>query len=568
VHYDDFEFVVENRHVATGLTLENVRWAFENPYSATGGPITWLSHMVDVEIVGLDPGGHHVTSVVIHTLTAVLLLMVLHAATGSVYRSATVAALFAVHPLHVESVAWIAERKDVLSGLFWFATIGAYVGYVRRPGAWRYGAVVGLFVLGLLSKPMVVTLPFVLLLMDIWPLGRLPPERASAAAVGRLVFEKLPLLALGAVAIGLTLDAQRQIGAVSTLNAVALSDRLANAAIAYVAYLGKTAWPAGLIPYYPLPTSINWLAAGAAGAVFVALTAASVAAFRRAPYVAVGWLWYVGTLVPVIGLVQVGGHAMADRFTYLPLIGVFIALAWGALAILRRAEVPDRVTAAGALILVVALAVVARAQTSHWRDGVALWQHTVRVDPSNARAYSNLGAALAERNRLPEAIRAYEESIRLEPPFPQTLHNLGLALESAGRREAAAHRYAEALRVDPDYFQPRMQLAGLLAEAGRTDEAMQHYREAVRRHPNEPLARVNLAVGLGLSGRPSEALPHILEAIRLEPGSAQWRYFAGIMLAEAGRREEATAMLKTALEIDSDHAEAKDALRALTGSGA
>jgi protein O-mannosyl-transferase len=566
VDYDDFEFVVENSHVATGLSLANLRWAFENAYSGTGGPLTWLSHMLDVEFFGLAAGGHHVTSLVLHTLSALVVLAALYAATGSTSRSAVVAALFAVHPLHVESVAWIAQRKDVLSGFFWFATTAAYIGYARRPGAWRYGSVVALFALGLMSKPMVVTLPFVLLLMDVWPLRRLPLDRAGVRQLRRLLFEKTPLLVLGAFVLILTLSAQQQLGAVSTLDAIPAGTRLANATVSYVAYLGKMFWPVGLIPYYPYRTSMSPAVVTAAAALLVALTIAALGMMRRAPFVSVGWLWYLGTLVPVIGLVQVGGHAMADRFTYLPLTGVFIALVWGLPVLLRRVGVPDRAMLLAAVLVIAACAVTARAQTRHWENGLALWEHTVRVDPDNARAYSNLGVVLAGRNRMTEAIRAYEEALRLHPGVPQTLYNLGFALESTGQADAAATRYAEAIRLAPDYLKPRMQLAGLLAQSGHINMSIEHYQEAIRFHPHEPLARVNLAVSLGRSGRPAEALPHMLEAIRLEPNSAQWRYFAGMMMVEAGRTREAVTMLESALQIDPGHAEARNALRALTRS--
>jgi protein O-mannosyl-transferase len=556
VQYDDIEFVVENPHVRTGLTAANVRWAFQNPYSRTGGPLTWLSHMIDIELYGLIAGGHHVTNLVFHVASALLLLFVLWRMTGSTWRSAFVAALFAVHPLHVESVAWIAERKDVLSGFFWFATIGAYTSYVRRGGRLRYAAVLALFVLGLMSKPMIVTLPFVLLLLDIWPLQRLPLDRWRAR-LPRLVLEKLPLIVLGGVAILLTLLAQQEAGAVSSFDVLPLSGRITNAAVSYIAYLVKTVWPADLIPFYPYRRSISPTLVTGCVLMLLVLSAAAVRAARRAPYVTVGWCWFVATLVPVIGLVQVGGHAMADRFTYLPLVGIFLVVSWGGAAVLARIGPHQRGTALCATVILVACAFTARAQAMHWRDGLALWEHTVRVDPDNARAYSNLGVVLAGLNRRGEAIAAYRRSLHLQPGVPQTLTNLGLELEAAGRSEEAIPHYAEAARIAPTYVKPRLHLATLLAVAGRTEEAISYFQEAIRLEPRNSELRVNLAVTLGRSGRPMEALPHMLEAVRLEPKQPRWRYFAAVMLVEAGHPAEAIPLLEGVLTLDPHDADAR-----------
>ena len=560
VNYDDYKFVVENPHVTGGFTSENVRWAWQHPYSATGGPLTWMSHMADVELFGLSAGGAHLVNLVLHALSAVILLGVFRAMTGSLWRSAFVAALFAVHPLHVESVAWIAERKDVLSGLFWFASIGGYSWYVRKPGPARYAAVAVLFALGLLSKPMVATLPFVLLLLDVWPLQRIPLTREGRTRFAALLVEKLPLIALAVVAMLLTLAAQEEIGAVSSTDVISLRMRMANAVVSYVAYLGKTIWPVGLVPYYPYPLTIPIVTVILCAAVLAALTAGALALARRAPFVAVGWFWYVGTLVPVIGIVQVGGHAMADRFTYLPLTGIFIAVVWGVEVLARWSAATRRLAAASGVLVVLLCAAAAHAQSRHWRDGLALWEHTVSVDPGNARAQSNLGVALGGRHRDEEAIRAYRAAIRVEPGVPQTHHNLGLALEAVGRRNEAIEQYAEAVRLDPDYAKAHMQLANLLVQRGSTGEAVRHYLEAIRLAPGVALTRVNLAVTLGRSGRAPEAIPHIIEAVRLEPRNAQSRYFAGVLLMEAGRRAEAEKMLEETLAIEPSHAAARAAL--------
>jgi tetratricopeptide (TPR) repeat protein len=517
VTYDDLEFVAENPHVATGLTADNLRWAFANAYTGTGGPITWISHMLDVETFGLDAGAHHVTSLALHVCNSLLLLAILWRMTGAVGQSACVAALFAVHPLHVESVAWVAERKDVLSTLFWFLTLWAYVSYVRRPGVWRYAAVTTLFTLGLMSKPMLATLPFVLLLLDVWPLERLPLDRGFFAQAKALALEKLPLFVLAAGSIALTLAAQRQIGAVADFDTLPLRLRLSNAAVSYLAYIGRMFWPEGLAAFYPYREAVPLMTVMGCLVALVAITVAAILAVRRVPYVTVGWLWYVGTLVPVIGIVQLGGHAMADRFTYVPLVGLFVALAWSGAALLASAGVPRATVAGAAVFVVVACAIVARSQVLHWQSGIALWKHAIRVTRDNARAHANLGVALARDGQRQPAMAEYREALRIEPTMAETHNNLALALVEERRPEDALAHYQEAVRLKPDYPNAHTNLANLLDEQGRTEEAIRHYREAIRLKPDDVLARVNLAVTFGKAGGVDEAIAQLEIALRLNP---------------------------------------------------
>jgi len=523
VNYDDLEFVVENPHVRTGLNAENVAWAFANPYTATGGPLTWASHMLDVEMFGMNAGRHHATSLVLHLCNTALLLALLWRMTGAFGPSAVAAALFGIHPLHVESVAWVSERKDVLSTLFWLLTIRAYVSYVKRPAWPRYAAVVACFTLGLLSKPMVATLPFVLLLLDVWPLARWQPDDGFWNGARSRVVEKLPLFALAAVSMGLTLSAQLHIGAVAAFDTLPLRIRFSNGAVSYFAYLGKAIWPAGLVPFHPyrdsLPAGI--VAASAAG--LIALTAAAIVVVRRAPYVTVGWLWYVGTLVPVIGIVQIGGHAMADRFTYIPLIGVFILIAWAGATIAARLRLPAPAVACPAAFIVVAFAVGARAQVLHWQNGVTLWQHTTQVSPDNGRAHANLGVALAREGRRGAAIVEYQEALRLDPRSAEAHNNLALAFVDDRKPEAALEHYTEAVRLKPDYPNAHTNLANLLDDRGRTAEAIAHYREAIRLDPDHVLARMNLAIALAKNGQFGEAMAQLEAVLRLEPGNLEAR---------------------------------------------
>ena len=537
VNYDDLEFIVENPHVSTGLRADNVKWAFANAYTATGGPLTWLSHMADVEAFGMDAGRQHVVSLVLHLGNALVLLMVLWKMTGAVWRSACVSALFAVHPLHVESVAWVAERKDVLSTLFWLLTLSAYVAYARRPGLRRYAAVLVLFVLGLLSKPMVATLPFVLLLIDLWPLERLSPGDGFWRHARRLTLEKLPLMLLAAGCLALTYATQQQLGAVAAFEELPLRIRLSNAATSYLAYIGKAIWPQGLVAFYPYRPSLSAPLALACAAGIGALCAAAIAAVRRAPYVTVGWLWYIGTLVPVIGIVQLGGHAMADRFTYVPLIGIFILLSWGVPALLTRTGVPPAGAVVVPAVAIVACAVAARGQVMHWQNGTSLWEHAIRVTPDNARAHANLGVSLAGEGRRAAAMTEYREALRIEPRMAEAHNNLALVLVDVGAAEEALAHYREAVRLKPDYPNAHTNLANLLDEKGRTDEAIRHYGEAIRLQPSHVLARVNLAIALAKVGRIEEAIAQLEEALRADPSNGPARK----MLEDMRRRLAVTS---------------------------
>jgi tetratricopeptide (TPR) repeat protein len=523
VNYDDLEFIVENPHVASGLGADNLAWAFANAYSATGGPLTWISHMLDVEMFGMDAGWHHATSLALHLCNALLLFAVLSRMTGTVWRCALVAALFAIHPLHVESVAWIAERKDVLSTLFWLLTIWAYASYAEHPGPRRYATVIACFTFGLSSKPMVATLPFVLLLLDVWPLGRWRLGDGFWRSTRSLAIEKLPLFALAVVSMGLVLSAQTNIGAVAAFETLPLRIRLSNAAVSYLAYLGKAMWPAGLVPFYPYRDSLPAGGVVAAVAVLIALTAAAIVCVRRAPYMTVGWLWYVGTLVPVIGIVQIGGHAMADRFTYIPLIGIFILIAWTGAAAAARAKVPSPALAGAVAILVLAAGIVARGQVMHWKNGISLWQHTVAVSADNARAHANLGVALARVGQRAPAIAEYQEALQLDPRSAETHNNLALALVGDHKPEAALGHYFEAVRLKPDYANAHTNLANLLDDQGHTADAIDHYREAIRLEPSRVLAHLNLAIALAKSGRVSEAVAQLEAVLRLEPGNQDAR---------------------------------------------
>lgn len=523
VRFDDPTYVTENPHILNGVTWSAIGWAFTSGYGANWHPVTWLSHMVDVQLFGFDGGAHHLTNVLVHALTTVLLFVVLFRMTSALWRSAVVAGLFGLHPIHVESVAWVAERKDVLSAFFWMLTLWAYIAYVRHPRLSRYLWVVAWFTLGLMAKPMVVTLPFALLLLDLWPLRRLELRAGWWTAARPLMVEKLPLFALSVASSAITFVVQRQGGTVASGVRLPLVERLGNALIAYVAYLGKTFWPLHLAAYYPYPRALptGWVLASV-----LSLVAASVLAIvvgRRRPYVLVGWLWYLGTLVPAIGIVQVGTQAMADRYTYIPLIGIFIVLAWGIPDVLSRWpqwRIATAVVASGVLL---SCALAARAQVYYWESSMTLWKHALDVTRENYAAHTYYGNALATRGDVSGAIAQYTEAIRIRPDYPEAHNNLGPVLATQGKLDEAMKHFVEAIRLRPGYADAHSNLGVALASQGKFDEAIAQYNEAVRLDPDHARAHSNLGLALQARGRTADAIREFEIAVRMNPNDAAAR---------------------------------------------
>jgi tetratricopeptide (TPR) repeat protein len=465
VRYDDPLYVTKNPRVQAGLTGEGLVWALTANVASNWHPLTLLSHMLDCELFGLEPWGHHLTNLLLHAANTVLLFEVLRRMTGYAGRSAVVAALFGLHPTHVESVAWIAERKDVLSGLFWILALAAWHEYVRQPSRRRYAAVALALTLGLLAKPMVVTLPFVLLLLDLWPLGRLRLE-ALRKDLPRRVREKLPLFGLVAASCVVTLIAQSH-----ALARLSLHRRLANAVLAYAGYLGKTIAPQRLAVFYPMSPELSaWKVAGTA-LLILALTALAVLLVRRAPYVLVGWLWYLGTLVPVIGLVQVGSQAMADRYTYLPSIGLFLIVAWGLPDLLAGRRRARMVLGAAAVLAVAALALGTRLRLRHWADSETLFRHAVAVTGRNHIAHLHLAQILADRGERGPALEHFRTALAIRPAMWQIHSSLGRHLLGWGRHAEALPYLRNAVRLNPRSATLRRSLATALEKLDRADEA-------------------------------------------------------------------------------------------------
>jgi len=534
VGYDDDIYVSDNPHLRGGLTWENVRWAFSanlaevSPNADYWIPATLVSHLLLVQLFGMHPAAHHAANVVLHAVNTVLLFLLLRRMTGALWRSALVAALFAVHPLHVESVAWVVERKDVLSTLFLMLTIRAYLWYVERSNPWRYLLVVLAFACGLMAKPMLVTLPGILLLLDYWPLGRLAPGHfrtwSGSDAVWRLVWEKLPLFALAAADALITYLTTQARGVVLPLETVSLPTRMENVLLAYVRYIGKMFWPHNLAAFYPYPGSPPplWSVAGAA-VVMGGITMLVLVAGRRRPYLPVGWLWYVGSLVPVIGLVQAGEQAMADRYTYVPLIGLFVMIAWGVPDLTAGCRRQKKLLATAAAGTLAALAAATWVQAGYWRSSATLFEHALQVTTENYMAHDGLASDLAGRGRLVEAERHYREALRIKPDFAEAHNNLGVLLARQRKFDEAVAHFSQALRLRPALVRVHNNLGLALAQQGRPAEAMVQFAEAIRLIPDFAEAHNNLGLVLAQQGRLDEAIMHFSQAVRINPGDAEAR---------------------------------------------
>jgi Tfp pilus assembly protein PilF len=555
VDYDDDYYISQNPNLRLGLSAESLKWAFTESYGANWYPLTWLSLMVDYELFGMSAAAFHGMNLALHAASALLLFYVFLRMTGSLGASGFVAAVFALHPTHVESVAWAAERKDVLSALFWMLTLWAYAGYADKPAPRRLALVALFLALGLMSKPMVVTLPFVLLLLDAWPLGRF-----GKTPVARLVLEKAPLFALVAISSFITFLVQRAEGAVQPLQAISFSTRVANALVAYVAYLGIAFWPARLSPYYPHPG--DGLPPWQAGAAFAALVAATVVTIgfarreERLRFLPVGWLWYLGTLVPVIGLVQVGQQAMADRYTYLPYIGLSVMVAFGVAEMARRSSLPRPAFMAAGVGSLLALAIVASAQVRVWRDSVTLFEHALKVTEDNALAHINLGVAYLNRGRLDDADRELLEAIRIHPGAAEAHGALAGVRSDQGRYQEALDLYRAALRLDPGSSSTHREVGNLLLKLGDPLQALVHFREASALAPRDGDALADLAVALSREGRREEAMAKFEEASRLAVDEARLHHNWGVVLMESGKLPEAAQHFGRATAIRPDYASA------------
>jgi protein O-mannosyl-transferase len=572
INYDDDLYVSENPHVADGLTLHGIGWAFTHFHSSNWHPVTWLSHMLDCQLCGLNPWGHHLHSMLLHALTAILMFLVLLRATGAFWPSALAAALFAVHPLRVESVAWVAERKDVLSGFLGMLTLAAYVAYARRSFSigW-YFAVVLLFALGLMAKPMLVTLPFVLLLLDYWPLGRwgrnVEACQAGIEVLGqsrfclprRLLIEKIPLFALSAASCVVTIIAQQK--AMEWTETLPLRLRIANALVAYVAYIGKAFCPVGLAVFYPHPAqSLLYWQVSAALLVLIGISAAAIVWGRKHPYLLVGWFWYAGMLVPVAGLVQVGSQAMADRYTYLPQIGLYILVAWAVADLSRRWRFAGWLCGPSAVGAVLILIGIAWGQTAYWHDSESLWRRALACTSSNAYAHSNLGVTLGQQAKTEEAIEHLRQAIQFDPGYVKAYINLGVALGQQGKLQEALVPLQKALQMDPGNALACSNLSaaftqmgvGLLRE-GKAEPAIAPLEKALELNPRNTDACNALGSVYYQQGKFDEALCCFRRAAEIDARQIDARQNIGTTLLRQGKVMEALAEWRELLSLQPQH---------------
>jgi Tfp pilus assembly protein PilF len=525
VLFDDDFYITNNSVVKQGLSWYGVVWAFTQGYAANWHPLTWLSHMVDTELFGLDPAGPHLVNLGLHIANTLVLFYLVRRMTGFTGRSAFVAALFALHPLHVESVAWVSERKDVLSTLLWFLTTLAYLRFMEKRSVLRYMCVVLLFAAGLMSKPMLVTLPLTLLLLDFWPLKRTASERFS-----RLLLEKCPLLFMSLLSSLITIWVQRQGGAMEASNAMTAYDRVSNAVVAYCLYLGKTVWPFNLSPIYPRPLeSLPVGQVAAACAVLLLFTVIAVLAVRRAPYVLAGWSWYLITLIPVAGFIPIGYMAMADRYTYIPLVGIFVLAVWALCEFSGPVRWQRVATVCGACLLIAALAITTCVQTGIWRTSETLFRHAIRAVPDNAPAHIHLAVTYLHQNRPESAVEHLNEARRIWPKAPEVYSNLGAAYRMMGQVDLAIVEYEKAILLDPE----------------------------------ESTTHSNLGVAYMLKGNPGKASVSLEKAVELSPRDVHARYMLAVVKAMQGETLEARKQLESALRLDPENATVRKALESL-----
>jgi tetratricopeptide (TPR) repeat protein len=586
INFDDNVYITENNHIKSGINIESIKWAITSPYASNWHPLTWLSHMLDWSLFKDNAGGHHFINLLLHIGNALLLFFFLSRTTKNIWPAAFVAALFALHPLRVESVAWAAERKDVLSAFFGLAALYVYALYAEEHKLSKYFLCLILFALGLTAKPMLVTLPFVLLLLDYWPLGRwsktpapvnLPaaataragkkktkqrradstkekkisaPLTSTSSIVRSLLGEKAPFFLLAIISSIITLWAQNKGGAIASLQKIPVAERLSNVIVSYVSYLGKTFWPVDLAVFYPYENSLpSWQVFGAAF-ILLGISAAVIYFIKKAPFLFVGWFWYLGTLIPVIGLVQVGNQAIADRYTYLSSIGIGIMLIWSVVYLLPQEKLRKIILIPAAVIVLAVLTFLTGQQCGYWKNSIELFNRTLQVTKANYLAHNNLGVALAEEGKNKEAIEHYLAAIDIDPHYADSHSNLGAALAAEGKNEEAIGQYLTAIDIDPQHADFHSNLGVALAAEGKNDQAIEHYLTAIKINRDYDDAYYNLANLLIKQGKIEEAIGRYRETIKINPYNAHAHYNLADILAKQGKIEEAIDHFREVLSIN------------------
>jgi Flp pilus assembly protein TadD len=582
INFDDDLYITDNQWVKAGLTFESFIWAVDFNDSGYWQPLTWLSHMLDVSLFGLEPAGHHLTNLGIHLASALLLFWFFFRTTGQLYRSAFIAGLFALHPLNVESVAWAASRKNLLSTFFWMLSFFFYVRYCESPTLKRYVMILLIFVMGLMVKPMLVTLPFVFLLLDYWPLRRLRVNVLQRYASGllegeatqdskgnllQLVMEKVPFLAFSSASIGVSILSSQQIDATVTTDLVPLMLRIANAVVSYLSYLSKIFWPHNMAIFYPFPKDLPvWQVAGS-GVLLVAITALSLWRSNHRPYLATGWLWYLGTLVPVIGIIQTGAWpSMADRWAYVPMIGIIIILAWAVPEMASKWRFKATVLAVMGISVLACCLVLVRSQLQYWQSSCVLFQHALAVTRENYVARNNLGHALLRKGEANAAMHHFETALKLNPQSYKASNNIGEALLELRRVNEAVDRYRESLKLNPAAAATHKCIGVALFEQGNIEEAISHLQTALRIEPNYADAYFRLGNIYRKEGQIQKAARCYLHVIRLRPDLPEAYNNLGVLLVNEGKLKAAESYFRKALEQENDYTPARDNLKKVSAA--
>jgi len=576
INFDDNLYIHDNPNIKNGLTLQSIKWAFTNFYAGFWFPITWLSHIVDYTLYGLNPKGHHFNNLLFHVLNSILLFLIFYRTTGKLWRSSFVAALFALHPLNVEPVAWISSRKDVLSTFFWMLTIWLYIFYTKRPNLKRYISVLVSFIFGLMSKPMVMTLPFVLILLDYWPLERLKinrfsidysPQIQSTCTKGiapkaiHLVYEKMPLLALSVIASLIAYYAEKKVGALPSLSSYPFDIRLANAMVSYAGYISKMFWPFHLAIYYPHPGMPQWPQIITALLILFPASFFAVKSYKTHPYFLVGWLWYLGALIPVIGLVQIGAHAMADRYTYVPLIGLFIILAWGIPELIKHQ--PHRnviLSISGAIFILFSMATTWK-QVQYWKNGITIFRHALAETKDNYLMHYDLGYELNLKGKLDEASYHFSEAIRIKPDYEDAHNNLGVILAQGNNMDEAISHFLKVLEKNPNNTHAWDNLEVALSQLNEINEKISFMLQAENIRSDHPETYYNLGVMLENHGKFEMAVSHFSKAILMRPDYAEAYYNLGLVLSLQGNNKEAANKYSKAIQLKPDYKEAQHNLQ-------
>jgi protein O-mannosyl-transferase len=559
ISLDDIDYITGNPYVKAGLTWDSFLWAMKDVHTGYWHPLTWVSHMLDYQLFRSRIGGHHWTSVIFHIANSMLLYAVLKRMSGSVGKSALVAALFAVHPLNVESVAWVSERKNVLCTFFWFMGMWSYAYYVERPTLYRYCLIFVIFSLGLMSKPMIVTFPFTLLLLDYWPMGRI----TSWKMLSRLVYEKIPFFILAAIVGTVTYLASLHGNVTISIDKLPVGDRLINACVSYTKYLEKMFWPQNLAVFYPYSREFGSFQTGVAILFLSVISCVAIFIAHKYRYALVGWLWYLGTLVPVIGLIQVGKQAMADRYAYIPMVGLFIIIAWGIPDLLEGWPRRKIILTVSSVAVISSLMICTVMQVRYWQNSVTLFEHALRVTDMNSRAYYNLGIAFTDMGMLKEATDHFAYAIRLEPEYAGPYGYMGIALARQGKTDEAIFYYREALRIKHDDETTHNNLGVALAGKGMFDEAIVHFQEALRIRPDYVYANRNMGGALAKLKRMKEAIGYYERALKLDRENAVTHNDLGVALADIGRDQEAIVHFQEALKINPYYEDAISNLRSV-----